>query len=515
MKIAIDPGHGMNNAGTGFDSGAEAAGFREADIALDYGLQLQKAFQANQIPVFMTRADNVEKAPVGQRAGRAEKAGCTHYIALHLNDSTDSSAHGLEVLFRDATKDKPLAEKLQTALVKVTKFRDRGTNVRTNLAVLKFSKGPAVLIELGFISNTPDRTDLLSHAVRDGVCDAIVAQLVQKAVPAPLSVPALIAGKPAAPGGSKVFEVRVIADALNVRKTPSLQGTIIGSLNQDDVVDCIDTSDDEKWLKIQKGDLTGWSSHRFLVPLTPDTPPGPLDEIIQIATTSAISRFDWANRGIAPRGYIKGMAVVYARVCCKLQAGDDAAIEMAKANTGDRQSDALAHYAQKFSDAGMSNEADGVDTLRHLFVLLIGLGMRESSGRHCEGRDRSASNTTANTAEAGLFQTSFDAKSASPLMPQLFQQYSDNPSGFVDIFKEGVQCRDRDFENFGSGAGRDFQRLSKECPAFAAEFAGVGLRNIRTHWGPINTRAAEIRPECNTMLLQIQHAVDTSNLCPI
>jgi len=74
----------------------------------------------------MTRADNVEKAPVGQRAGRAEKAGCTHYIALHLNDSTDSSAHGLEVLFRDATKDKPLAEKLQTALVKVTKFRDRG-----------------------------------------------------------------------------------------------------------------------------------------------------------------------------------------------------------------------------------------------------------------------------------------------------------------------------------------------------------------------------------------------------
>jgi len=35
MKIAIDPGLGMNNAGTGFDSGAEAAGFREAEIALD------------------------------------------------------------------------------------------------------------------------------------------------------------------------------------------------------------------------------------------------------------------------------------------------------------------------------------------------------------------------------------------------------------------------------------------------------------------------------------------------
>jgi N-acetylmuramoyl-L-alanine amidase len=196
----------MNNAGTGFDSGAEAAGFREADIALDYGLQLQKAFQANQIPVFMTRADNKEPAPVGQRAGRAEKAGCTHYIALHLNDSPDPSAHGLEVLFRDATKDQPLAEKLQTALVTVTKFRDRGTQIRRDLAVLKFSNGPAVLIELGFISNTADRTDLLSHAVRDGVCDAIVAQLVQKPVPAPLSVPALLAER-AARGGKKAARV--------------------------------------------------------------------------------------------------------------------------------------------------------------------------------------------------------------------------------------------------------------------------------------------------------------------
>src|SRR5215510_4007451 len=125
-------------------------------------------------------------------------------------------------------------------------------------------------------------------------------------------------------------QVKVTADALNVRKTPSLQGTIIGQLNHHDVVDWLDTSDDGKWLKIQKGDLTGWSSHNFLVPITPDVEAGRLDQIIQIAATSAISQFDWANRGIAPRGYIKGMAVVYARVYCKLQGQDDAVIEMAK-----------------------------------------------------------------------------------------------------------------------------------------------------------------------------------------
>ena len=191
-----------------------------------------------------------------------------------------------------------------------------------------------------------------------------------------------------------------------------------------------------------------------------------------------------------------------------------AATEMAKANTGNATKDALAWYAQIFQNAGMSNEAAGVNTLRHLFVLLIGLGMRESSGRYCEGRDRSANNTGANTAEAGMFQVSFDARSASPLLPQLFQQYSANPSGFVDVFKEGVKCTASDLQNFGTGPGRDFQRLCKECPAFAAEFAAVGLRNIRQHWGPIIKKAAEVRPEANLMLTQVGHAVDTSNLCP-
>jgi hypothetical protein len=240
--------------------------------------------------------------------------------------------------------------------------------------------------------------------------------------------------------------------------------------------------------------------------------PTGIQQIIQIAAQSAISHFSWENRGFAPAGYIKGMAVVFARVHSKLVAGDPAAIEMAKADTGDSTRDALAWYSERFRVAGMDNDTAGTDTLRHLFVLLVGLGMRESSGRYCEGRDRSASNTTSDTAEAGLFQTSFNARIASPLLPTLFSQYSANPAGFVEIFEEGVHCRPSDLENFGTGDGKEFQRLSKASPAFAVEFAAVGLRNIRTHWGPINTRAAEIRLACDSMFRQVQTFVDASNL---
>jgi hypothetical protein len=158
----------------------------------------------------------------------------------------------------------------------------------------------------------------------------------------------------------------------------------------------------------------------------------------------------------------------------------------------------------------MTNDVEGADSLRHLFVLLIGLGMRESSGKHCEGRDVSANNTTAETAEAGLFQTSFNARSASPLLPSLFAHYSAHPAGFLDVFKEGVHCSASSHENFGSGDGREFQRLSKQCPAFAAEFAAVALRHVRSHWGPIKNRHAEVRKECDAMLRQVQAAVDAS-----
>ena len=170
-------------------------------------------------------------------------------------------------------------------------------------------------------------------------------------------------------------------------------------------------------------------------------PSGPIGEIVQIAAASPIMQFKWAGRGVAPHGYIKGMAIVYARVYCKFKAGAAEALAMARANSGDGAHDALAWCGQKFAAAGMSNSADGADTLRHLFVLLIGLGMRESSGRFCEGLDRSAKplNDTAEKAEAGPFQTSFDARTASPLMPALIAQYAANPHTSFSISQVGAQ----------------------------------------------------------------------------
>lgn len=181
-KIAIDPGHGMANKKKGvYDSGATASAggehFAEADIALRYGLTLRKFLDQAGVATFMTRTSSSDPAPVGQRASRAASAGCTHFVSLHLNSADDPKARGVEVLYRSVTKDKPLADKVQAALLAATALNDHGNDQRNDLAVLKFAGGPAILIELAFISNSKDRDFLIVGANRDLICAAIAAQL--------------------------------------------------------------------------------------------------------------------------------------------------------------------------------------------------------------------------------------------------------------------------------------------------------------------------------------------------
>lgn len=237
-------------------------------------------------------------------------------------------------------------------------------------------------------------------------------------------------------------------------------------------------------------------------------------DIASLGDNSASATYKWKDRGVAPRGYIRGIAVMFGRMYCKLNADRDAASETAMADSGDAAVDALTWYQPEFTALGMDNSQAGVDVLRHVFVLLTGLGMRESSGRHCEGRDTSAGNTGADTAEAGLFQVSHNSVSAHFLLGALFDQYKGS-TDFQDIFKDGVTCNSASWTNWGSGEGRDFQELTKVCPAFAVEYAALLLRKRRKHWGPINKKTAELRPECDDLFKAVCAYIDSNDITEV
>ena len=136
--------------------------------------------------------------------------------------------------------------------------------------------------------------------------------------------------------------------------------------------------------------------------------------IVDIAENSAIASYSWRDRGVAPKGYTAGIALCFALAATRLLEGHPAAVEIAQADRNDADEDALTWYRSKFKTTlDTDNSEDGIDTLRSVFVMLLGLGMRELSGRYCEGRDMSASNVSADTAEAGMHQTSYNIRSFS------------------------------------------------------------------------------------------------------
>jgi len=253
----------------------------------------------------------------------------------------------------------------------------------------------------------------------------------------------------------------------------------------------------------------------FVVSCSANAQPA-LDEIAAFAENSACAAYSWKERGKAPKAYIRGMALVFAKAVCEQ---DKPHVKIVSAPRGDPgtgadQTDGLTWYDGIFTSLKMPNDKSGLDTLRHAYVLMLGLGMRESSGKYCTGRDLSSDFNGAESAEAGLFQTSWAVSKKNTVLIDLNTQYSKNKDMcFLGVFKKDVQCQCCDAINWGDARhpedkdGMRWQRLTKTCPVFAAEYAAVVLRvsgGEEGEYGPTRRREAEVRPECDSMFSEIQ-----------
>lgn len=255
----------------------------------------------------------------------------------------------------------------------------------------------------------------------------------------------------------------------------------------------------------------------------PPTPPNDspyVEQIKELVKNSTCTNYSWKNRGRAPAGYIKGVSLSFARSLCRLKKSEQSPSGLVTiltgANTQNTKQDALAHYQNNFDVLQMSTDVAGVAPLRALYTLGMGLGMRESSGKYCEGWDKSAgSNRSSSAAEAGIFQTSYDSMGLSPELRNLYNEYKANNGArcFLEVFKEGVSCGSASI--LGTGAGAEYQIFNKACPSFATEYAMTMLRIHRGHYGPINRKEAEVNPACNQLLKNIQELIDndSQNAC--
>lgn len=182
-KIAIDPGHG------GRDPGAVFEGRQEKDDVLELALAVGQILEEHGVDVVYTRVEDVYNTPF-EKATMANNAGADLFVSFHRNAMPiPGSATGAEVLvYEDEGIPAVLARNVLEQLEKVG-FENRGVIERKNLVVLRRTRMPAVLLEVGFIDNPADNElfDREFDQIAQGIADAILDTLeIERASDTPL-----------------------------------------------------------------------------------------------------------------------------------------------------------------------------------------------------------------------------------------------------------------------------------------------------------------------------------------
>lgn len=181
-KIFIDAGHG------GPDPGAVGNGVIEENVNLDVAKQLANILRSMGYEVKLYRStpdENVlsnKNADLRNRAKMANDWGADYFISIHTNSSTSPALSGFETyVYRLGGEAERLANAINSEVANSLGSIDRGVR-DANFAVLRRTDMPAVLVELGYLTNPTEALNLNSTAWRSAVAREI-AEAIQKAVP--------------------------------------------------------------------------------------------------------------------------------------------------------------------------------------------------------------------------------------------------------------------------------------------------------------------------------------------
>ena len=159
-KIYIDQGHNPRNP----NAGAEGNGLREQDIVFRVGIALRDLLVANgnfevrlSRPTADTQIGTSNSTSLRMRVSDANAWGADYFISLHTNAATAASATGSEAfVYAAPSVAYDFAEDILRSMTEVTGLANRGVFARPGLYVLRKTAMPAVLLELGFITNPSD-----------------------------------------------------------------------------------------------------------------------------------------------------------------------------------------------------------------------------------------------------------------------------------------------------------------------------------------------------------------------
>ena len=184
--VYLDAGHG------GYDPGASYFGISEKSLTLAIQSRVKAKLEAEGYQVVTTRTSDTY-VDLTDRSRVANASESDIFVSIHINASGSSAAQGIETYYYQPYAEYPsrinatyhanptrlsmsdtLANAIQSSLINATGAQNQGVK-RQTFAVLRETTAPAVLLELGFLSNPQEAARLNTSAYQETLANAIVA----------------------------------------------------------------------------------------------------------------------------------------------------------------------------------------------------------------------------------------------------------------------------------------------------------------------------------------------------
>jgi N-acetylmuramoyl-L-alanine amidase len=169
--VVIDPGHGAK------DNGATSiTGKYEKNLNLSVGLKVQKLL-ANEplIQVVMTRTDDTF-IELDERVAIANRINASLFVSIHGNAYVKATS-GTETYYERA-ESLGLAQTIHPLVANASGFKNNGIK-QNNFRVITKTAMPAILIELGYLTNVNDEAQMYTDAFQDRVAASIAEGIKQ------------------------------------------------------------------------------------------------------------------------------------------------------------------------------------------------------------------------------------------------------------------------------------------------------------------------------------------------
>jgi N-acetylmuramoyl-L-alanine amidase len=197
--VILDPGHGMGNRKKGrYDPGCVYSGFKESELVMKCASEVEKRLSEkkfeNQMIDFAVKCARYDEKTETPLETRANYSNADAFVSLHMNAAKDAKASGVRVFYLDGNEEgRKLAKSVYDSLTEILEkevsgYKSGKDEIRKeDFRVLKEAKNiPAVLVELGFLSNAEDikylteKQDIVARGVKNGIVNYFYDRMIEE-----------------------------------------------------------------------------------------------------------------------------------------------------------------------------------------------------------------------------------------------------------------------------------------------------------------------------------------------